>query len=828
MVLAAYLVRFYCARLPTVEQLTGTPFLRCMYFGYLRSPGLLLADWFGSPAQFSLADRLPILMVAGAVVAMGLSAGWLLLRAVRADRGLTRLETFVFSLAVGLNVLATYVLLAGLAGGLHFAVMAVPGLLCVTTAVALWIRRGRVRNPKSKIQNPKSVASDRLWLWLAAPFLAVIVLGAMLPPVEFDVREYHLQVPKEFYQQGRITFLPHNVYGNMPLGTEMLSLLAMVLSGDWWLGALAGKTVTALMAPLTALGLLAAGRRFFSAPAGAAAALLYLSTPWIVRISTAGLIDGAAGCYLLLAVYAMLLWARGRGNAAGRVGQARASGRSPTSPASSRWGCGRQGGLDPPYVHAMLLGDRTTSRLILAGFLAGSAAAVKYPGLLFVVLPLAAWSLLAALRSQPGVVAAANEAGPVSPGGHAGCVVAAANEASPVSPGGHAGCAAAAANEASPVSPGGHAGCVVAVANEASPVSPGGYAGCVVAVANEASPVSPGGHAGCVVAAARSVSRAARSFRTRTAGKQLAIFLAAAALACGPWLAKNAVLTGNPTYPLLYATFGGKSWTAEKNDRWNRVHRPHDFSPSALATSLAQVGLTSEWLSPLVVPLAALALALRRHRAMVVRLWLLFGYVIAAWWLSTHRIDRFWIPALPLLCLAAGPGISWSPQKSWRWVLTGLLGLVLLGNFLVASSSGPGSYNRYFVSLGRLRDDPLRVTAWHRYFNREVSQGRLLLVGDAEPFDLEMPVLYSTCFDDSPLELLTQGRTASEVRSRLREAGITHVYVDWGEIARYRQSDYGFTPYVRPEVFGRLVDEGVLRPLAEFKGDPGRGYEVLY
>ena len=774
LVLAAYLVLFYCTRLPTVEQLIGTPFLRFMYFGYLRSPGLLLADWFGSPAEFNLADRLPILAVAGAVLAMGLSTGWLLLRAVRADRGLTRLEIFVFSLAVGLNVLATYVLLAGLAGGLRLAVMAVPGLLSVTAALGLWIR-GRQAPPAAgpavlltlrvrpnltrsvrSTSSPWS-AGGQVWLWLATPFLAVIVLGALLPPVEFDVREYHLQVPKEFYQQGRITFLPHNVYGNMPLGTEMLSLLAMVLSGDWWLGALAGKTVTAFMAPLTALGLLAAGRRFFSAPAGAAAALLYLSNPWIVRISTAGLIDGAAGCYLFLAVYAMFLWAQGTSDGEQepatddtlrRVGQARVSGRRPTSAAAPRWAGGRQGGLVPPYGAA----GQASSRLILAGFLAGSTAAVKYPGLLFVVLPLAAWSLLAAFRSQPGVAAGANRAGLVSPGGHAGCAATGASW----------------------------------------------------------------------------ISHAARSLPTWTAGKHLAIFLAAAALACGPWLAKNALLTGNPTYPLLYATFGGKSWTAEKNDRWNRVHRPHNFSPSALATSLVQVGLTSEWLSPLVVPLAALALVVRRHRAMVVRLWLLFGYVIAAWWLSTHRIDRFWIPALPLLCLAAGPGISWSPHKSWRWVLAGLLVLALVGNFLVASSSGPGSYNRYFESLGRLRDDPLQVTAWHRYFNREASHGRVLLVGDAEPFDLEMPVLYSTCFDDSPLELLAKGRTASEVRLRLREAGITHVYVDWGEIARYRQSGYGFTPYVRPEVLGRLVDEGVLRPLPEFKDDPGRGYEVLY
>ena len=44
--------------------------------------------------------------------------------------------------------------------------------------------------------------------------------------------------------------------------------------------------------------------------------------------------------------------------------------------------------------------------------------------------------------------------------------------------------------------------------------------------------------------------------------------------------------TGNPTYPLLYSVFDGKTWNAEKDARWNRVHRPHDFSAATLGTDL--------------------------------------------------------------------------------------------------------------------------------------------------------------------------------------------------------------------------------------------------
>ncbi len=42
----------------------------------------------------------------------------------------------------------------------------------------------------------------------------------------------------------------------------------MALTGDWWFGALVGKTVMALAAPLTALGLFAAGQRLVSTITG--------------------------------------------------------------------------------------------------------------------------------------------------------------------------------------------------------------------------------------------------------------------------------------------------------------------------------------------------------------------------------------------------------------------------------------------------------------------------------------------------------------------------------------------------------------------------------
>ena len=47
--------------------------------------------------------------------------------------------------------------------------------------------------------------------------------------------------PKEYFQAGRMRFLPYNVYTNMPFNVEMFHLLAMEVMGDWWWGASPGN-----------------------------------------------------------------------------------------------------------------------------------------------------------------------------------------------------------------------------------------------------------------------------------------------------------------------------------------------------------------------------------------------------------------------------------------------------------------------------------------------------------------------------------------------------------------------------------------------------------
>ncbi len=180
---------------------------------------------------------------------------------------------------------------------------------------------------------------------IVAPFLLIMLLGSMLPAIDFDVLEYHLQGPKEYFQAGRIAFLPHNVYTSMPFGVEMLHLMGMEVLGDWWWGGLVGQLLVALYAPAAAVMIAATAGRVGNGRAAGLAAVVYLSTPWIYRMGVIAYVEGPLCFY-----HAALIWGVIRG-----------------------W--------NEPWNERRRL-------WLLLGLLAGGAMACKYPALISAVIPL--------------------------------------------------------------------------------------------------------------------------------------------------------------------------------------------------------------------------------------------------------------------------------------------------------------------------------------------------------------------------------------------------------------------------------------------------------
>lgn len=646
----------------------------------LLDPAMVVASWRGPGQTIGLFDRLPILAVAAAIGGVAWCAGDALLAALGLIGRLGRLERVVFAAVAGLPVVSTLSLLIGLAGLLQNR-----GAFVAAAAACLGARFWALRRVSPKLLPPAENAAPSepktpsvAWAyWVIGALSLLIAAEAMLPPIDFDVREYHLQTPKEWYAAGRISYLPHNVYGNMPLGAESLALPAMALLGDWRTGALAGKLLMAALAPLTALGLMTAGKRFFSDPAaGAFAGVLYLAAPWTAYLSVNGLVEPYWTGLGFFAAYAL---------AAAWQERAAAKNVEDASPSDFGW-------------------------FAAAGWFAGAATACKYPALVFLLAP------------------AAFVAGGIA---------------------------------------------------------------------------------------------------QRRPGKALAATLLAAAVACGPWFAKNVVLIGNPVYPLAQRLFPVADRPLELARQWGAAHRPPSFHPSAIFYNAADSLVVTDWTSPVLLPLAIAAVLLSRRRKAVAILWAVVGFLLVEWWVLTHRIDRFLIPVLPFLALAAGMALAVRAGSSWKiagGVLTGVA--VMIGGLFTAC--GVMSDARILSPLVALFRDSGegevlgRANPWHVYFNDQRTPGAAVLtVGDAEVFDLAPPVLYSTCFDPCVFEQLARDKSPEEVRAALRERNVEFVYVNWPEIDRYRSpGNYGFTDWVQPEVFKELEAAGVLQRLPEAPNRP--------
>ena len=286
------------------------------------------------------------------------------------------------------------------------------------------------------------------------------------------------------------------------------------------------------------------------------------------------------------------------------------------------------------------------------------------------------------------------------------------------------------------------------------------------------------------------------------------------ALVMAPWLIKNAIDTGNPVYPLGYKVFGSATWDAQLDAKWSKAHGPRPISAKAWVESFLEVTGRSDWQSPLytaLVPLAALNFA-RRRTALLLAAFVV--YLFATWWFLTHRLDRFWLPLLPPLAILAGLGADWTRHRAWSILLGMVLMFGFVANFIYDSTplaglnDWTGDYQVLRRSVPRMYNLPLAVLD-----AQLPPDAKPLLVAEAAVFHLNHRVIYNTVFNKETIEELSKGKSVEQIREALQGSGVTHVYVNWAEAARYRSpGNYGFTDYVTPERFKGWVDAGLFLP----------------
>jgi hypothetical protein len=194
---------------------------------------------------------------------------------------------------LGLGLLGQAVFLLGWAGGLR------PAPLAALVLAAAALAAGKLRPPKPTISRPGWAGAAGL-LGFAALATA---LTALAPPVEWDVRAYHLALPELYLRAGRLAAVPWMIHSHWPHLMETLYALPLA----------AGRDGAAALLHAGAAGLLVAGVYFIARSAGGpaagwTAALLLAAQPALLREAGTAHADSYTSLCALSAAFLLARW----------------------------------------------------------------------------------------------------------------------------------------------------------------------------------------------------------------------------------------------------------------------------------------------------------------------------------------------------------------------------------------------------------------------------------------------------------------------------------------------------------------------------------------
>jgi len=646
----------------------------------------LAVDSLGAVGLGAMGQRVLVCsLVAAYILAGALAVGLRVARLLRL-RAHSPWERLVLSAGLGLGIISLLVLGLGLAGMLRpTAWVLLLGILILTSLGDIFHLFGELRSDFG-VMRPKWGFEYWVAVMLVGIF-AVNFLAAFLPPLDYDVLEYHLAAPAQYAREGRVFFIEDNVYASLPANVEMLFLLAMKLSGGAVAGAYTSKLLNVAVGVLAAVAVWRAGARLFTRRVGAVGAAIFYSAPWVSIVTEKASVEVTMVFFCVLVMLAAARYWAG--------------------PAERR----------------------SWREAAIAGIFAGLAVGAKYPAALFVLVPGVLFFLIANLCARRRLL------------------------------------------------------------------------------------------------------------------KHTVIFILCALALVSPWLIKNYMYTGNPTYPLLYRIFDGGNWDAMRDARFAAAHSPGDVGGRALGQVVGEYFFLDALNSPLVVVFAPFFLVYATKSRRRVALFLYASFVLLAWFFFTHRIPRFLIPALPALALLGGCGVEADLARWWRVVCRTLFGILLAYCVIVPwrinvqglrfqelllGGQSPSEYMGEVLRVSRSSYSSEAID----FVNRIPRDKKVLFLGEARTFYVTRPVIAPTVFDAK----LTDRISGSGVSGRafwelLREESIDYVYVNAPELRRLQSSylfehegqpHWGYSDWLDLDVVGRMVGK-YLRPVAAFSHDDARG-----
>ena len=246
----------------------------------------------------AIVDHLFNLFLTLGIAGLLLSVGYAISRAFAIDYQ-SPAEQNSFSFFLGVGVVGLSVLFLGLGGLLRpVPVVSVLGIYLVgSTRYAPDLYRSLIGSARNTVATRERVILTCLFACLCI----LLLLRAATAPHIADELIYHLPVPQQFVEQGRVFPSFDNSLGNVPFLIHMIYALCLLAGSD-----IAAKLISLSMAFATAALVYAFCIRYLTRSAAVVALFAFFAAGVVVELSVTVRIDISLAGVLFAATYAMI------------------------------------------------------------------------------------------------------------------------------------------------------------------------------------------------------------------------------------------------------------------------------------------------------------------------------------------------------------------------------------------------------------------------------------------------------------------------------------------------------------------------------------------
>lgn len=209
-------------------------------------------------------------------------------------------ERLFLAFTCGSGLTGSIIFLAGAAGLLIPPLLYTVTVLLIAVAIRGWQQAGLGRLEAM----PLPVGTMEKFSLVAALLLLMAALILTLTPeIGKDALTYHLAAPKIYLKQHGFTFIPGNIFSNLPFQSEMLYILALFLKGD-----VLAKGINFLALPMLMVGMVVMATRKLGSRYPYTGVFIFAMLPTVFELAHMAYADLYAALFVLASLYTFLQW----------------------------------------------------------------------------------------------------------------------------------------------------------------------------------------------------------------------------------------------------------------------------------------------------------------------------------------------------------------------------------------------------------------------------------------------------------------------------------------------------------------------------------------